>query len=67
VAGKQVSLDDVGDKGEIPALLAVAEDHGPLPASIVVMNRESTPEYCEEGSWRGPKTLKYRKETVSNP
>src|SRR5829696_9880582 len=32
-----------------------------------VANTEMTPEYGDEGSWRGPKTLKYRIETVSSP
>ena len=31
------------------------------------MNRGTTAAYCEVGSWRGPKTLKYRSATVSIP
>src|SRR5689334_22559585 len=31
------------------------------------MNRGMTAAYSEAGSWRGPKTLKYRRPTVSTP
>ena len=48
-------------------IVNVGEIVGCSSFSICVMNFASTPEYGELGSCRGPKILKYRKQTVSSP
>src|SRR5713226_9849484 len=40
---------------------------GGVPLITAALNRDSTPEYGDPGSCRGPKTLKYRVVTVSKP
>jgi len=35
------------------------------PSSTARMKRGTTAAYCDSGSWRGPKTLKYRSDTIS--
>src|ERR671911_770951 len=37
------------------------------PSAIELMKRGTTAAYCDVGSWYGPKTLKYRSETISMP
>jgi hypothetical protein len=34
--------------------------------AIAVIKSGTTAAYCDDGLWRGPKTLKYRSTTVSN-
>src|SRR5258705_13913611 len=38
---------------------------GGVPLITAALNRDSTPEYGDPGSCRGPKTLKYRRDTNS--
>ena len=60
-------IHHIVDVSEIARLFAISIDSWRLTLSTASMNRESTPEYCDAGSCRGPKTLKYRNDTFCNP
>ena len=56
--GAEVGVHDIFDVGEVAALGTVSVDDGGAARSMARENLARTPEYCEEGSWWGPKTLK---------
>lgn len=65
--GLHQQVDQVFDVDEIPGLLTIAEHGDRKPFSARSLKMLITPEYGEDGSWRGPKMLKKRKITGSSP